>query len=198
MIDLTSYTGVKSSLFVRLSISEYRTTPGGAFTSQVLRFSDHSADFDIDGETYTSVGNLLAVSNSSSELRTSSNDVTVTLSGIPNSAIAEIVNSKIKGEPVRIYRGYFDLSTGNIIGTVQGRFRGFVNNYSLNEDFSVDDRLTSNTIQLVCASSVDVLRNKTSGRKTNEQSQKSFYPTDVSFDRVTTLENTTFDFGKPD
>jgi len=144
------------------------------------------------------VGALTGVSSTRSELRTSSNSVTVSLSGIPNSSIIEIINSKIKSSRVDIYRAYFDAQTNAQIGDVQGRFKGFVNNYSLEEDFDINARTSTNTILLECASNIDVLGNKRTGRKTNPESQKKHFPNDLSMDRVPNLENTTFDFGNPD
>lgn len=197
-IDLTSYKSLHSSLFVRIEIEEYRTSPSGTYTNQVLRFSDHPTPFTINSESYTGLGKLMAVTNSSSELRVSGGEVTITITGIPNSAIAEIVNSKIKGSPVRIYRALFNAETGaflSISGNPLGRFRGFVNNYSLNEEYDSNSRTSTNTIVLTCASSVDVLQNKIAGRQTNPQSQKKFFSSDISMDRVPNLENATFDFG---
>jgi hypothetical protein len=77
------------------------------------------------------------------------------------------------------------------------KYRGFVNNYSLQEDFDIVSRTSTNSIILICNSAVDVLQNKFTGRKTNPESQKKFFPNDVSMDRVPTLENATFDFGGP-
>jgi hypothetical protein len=34
-----------------------------------------------------------------------------------------------------------------------------------------------------------------SGRKTNSESQRKFFPNDVSMDKVTALESSYFDFG---
>lgn len=193
---------VQSNLFIRIEIDEYRTSPSAAYTQEVLLFSDLNANFVINGETYLGLANFLNVSSSRSEIRASSGNLTIGISGIPNSAIAEIVNSKIKGAPVRVFRALTDPTTGNLLnlGTVSnplGRYRGFVNNYSLTEDWDPESRTSSNTITLVCASSVDVLERKTAGRLTNPASMKRFYPNDASFDRVPTLENATFDFGVP-
>jgi hypothetical protein len=156
--------------------------------------------YTINGESYVGVGNLMNITSSSSELRTSNGEVTISLSGIPNSSIYEIVNSRIKGCPVRIYRGLFNPSTGAelpITNNPLARYRGFVNNYSLTEDYDITARTATNTIVLICNSSIDVLQNKTTGRKTNPTSQKKFYPTDIAMDRVPTLENATFNFGAP-
>ena len=184
MIDLTNRDSVQSSLFVEILLA----TP--------LRFSDHPEDFDIDGETYTALGNFLGVSNTRSQLRTAETDVTITLSGIPNSAIQDVLNTPLKGQPVRILRGFFDISTGNIIDEPQGRFLGFIDNFSISESLDVSNRSASNTVELICSSSVQVLSRKVSGRRTNPQSMKSLFASDTSFDRIPALEETTFAFGK--
>lgn len=198
MIDLTSYRSVQSNLFVRLQIDEYRTTPSGSYTQEILKISDLSYDFAIESENYTGLGKLLAVTSTNSEIRVSGNEVTITLSGIPNSSIAEIVNSKIKGSSVKIYRVLFEAGTGEYLeidGNPVGRFNGYVNNYSLQEDYDIDTKTSTNTLVLTCSSVVDILGNKIAGRKTNPSSMKKFYPSDISMDRVPSIENTTFNFG---
>jgi len=198
--NLASYTAVQSNLFVRIQVDEYRTTPGGAFTPVVLKFSDSLTTRTINEEEYLPLGSLMSVSSSSSELRVSGGNLNISISGVPDSSIAEIVNSKIKGCPVRIYRLFSNPTTGEVIdieGNPSGRYRGFINNFSLTEELDNGTRTATNTITLVCASSVDVLQNKITGRKTNPSSQKKFFPNDLSMDRVPNLENATFNFGAP-
>jgi hypothetical protein len=198
--NLSSYSSVQSNLFVRIQVDEYSQTPGGPYTAEVLRFSDAITTYTVDSESYTPLGSLMAITASASELRVSSGELTITLSGIPDTSIAEIVNSKLKGAPVRVYRLFSDATTGtalSIDGNPSGRFRGFVNNYAINEEWDNLTRVATNTLVLSCASAVDVLNRKISGRKTNPESQKRFYPTDLSMDRVPNLENATFNFGAP-
>ena len=197
---ISDYKAIQSNLFVRIDVEYYKAAAGDSPSSEVLRFSDLRNSYTINGESYTGVGNLMNISTSSSELRNSSGELTITISGIPNTSIAEIVNSRIKGCPVRIYRALFDPVTGadlSITSNVLARYRGYVNNYSLVEEYDIDSRTSSNTIQLICASSIDYLQNKVSGRKTNPYSQKAFYPNDLSMNRVPTLESATFNFGAP-
>ena len=193
-VDLTAYQTVRTSLFVRMAIDEYRTTSGGAYSSQILRFSDHSSSFTIDGESYVPLGDLLSISTTTSELRSTGNTVTITLSGIPTNSLSEIIYSKIKGSTVKIYRAYFNY-LGSQISTTQQRFFGSVNNYNLDETYDVLARTASNTIQIECLSNVQILQSKTSGRKTNPESMKKYYPSDTSFDRVPSLIASQFDFG---
>ena len=196
MPNLTSYTSVVTGLFVRLQIDQYRTTSGGAYSAQVLKFSDYGETVTINGEAYTPLGEFLSITASTSELRPSENPVTIALSGIPTNNINEIVHSKIKGAPIKIYRGYFT-TAGVQIGEFGGRFIGSVNNYSIQEEFDVAARTSSHMLILECASSVGLLSQKIAGRKTNPQSQKTFYSSDTSMDRVPTLKGTKFNFGAP-
>jgi len=199
MIDLRSYTAIQSNLFVRLAIDYYKATPDATPTQEVLRFSDYDFDFDINGETYTPLGKLMSVGETSSELRVSSYELVFTISGIPNSAIFEIVNSRIKGSAVEIYRTLLDPETTNLITGItnpQLRFKGIVNNFTLNEQYDVTARTSENTLVFTCTSDVSVLENKISGRRTNPESMKAFFPQDKGFDRVPNLKNTRYDFGK--
>lgn len=198
--NLSSYRSVQSNLFVRIQIDEYSLTAGGPYTAEVLKFSDSLTTYTINGESYTPLGALMAVTASASELRVSSGEVTITVSGIPSTSISEIVNSKIKGAPVRVYRQFSDATTGTalaIAGNPSGRFRGFVNNYAINEEWDNETRTVTNTLVFSCASAVEVLNRKIAGRKTNPESEKRFFPTDLSMDRVPNLENATFNFGAP-
>lgn len=187
-LALTSYKAIESNLFIKITLE-----------SSTLLFSDRLVSTVINGDTYVGLGKLLSVSASSSEIRASSGEVTVGISGIPNSAITDITNSNIKGSSIKIVRGLFNAVTGEFLSSVTGnpvtRFTGFVNNLALQEDYDVDNRISSNTLLMVCASNVDILSNKIAGRKTNAASQKTFYSTDVSMDRVSALESTYFDFG---
>lgn len=197
-MDLSSYKSIGSNLFVRIDVQDY--WDGSAFTPTILRFSDRRTTETINGEDYLGIGNLMSISTTSSELRVSGNELTITVSGIPNSSIAEIVQSRIKGSPVSVYRKLYNATTDvalNITGNPLGRFFGYVNNYSLSEEYDIETRTSSNTIALICTSMVDVLSNKVAGRATNQESEKTFFPNDLSMDRVTALEGMTFNFGAP-
>lgn len=200
MPTLNDYKAIENHLFVRVEVEYYKSSPSASPTSTVLTFSDLRAPFVINGETYVGLGNLVSITSSSSELRTSNGELSIVIAGIPNTSIYEIVNSRIKGCPVRIYRGLFDPVNGtllNVDNNILARYRGFVNNYSLQEEYDIQTKTSSNSIVLICNSAIDVLQNKTTGRTTSPASQKKFYPNDISMDRVPNLENATFNFGAP-
>ena len=105
----------------------------------------------------------------------------------------------MKGSKITVYRGLFSQNNNNLItgltANPQIRFQGYISNLALDEDWDQESRTSTNTLVLNCASVVDVMNNKIAGRKTNPSSQKKFYPTDISMDRVPRLEETKFDFG---
>jgi hypothetical protein len=201
---LSEYRAIESHLLIRITIPEYKATAASAAVSTILTFSDAPFKEAIvyDSLTYIGLGTLLNVTSTTSELRPTSSELTITISGVPNTSIAEIVNSKIKGCSVAIFRALYDPNNGgdalNINdGNVLARYRGFVNNYSLSEEYDVVSRSSKNALLLICKSSIDVLQNKMAGRLTNPTSNKRFFPNDLSMDRVPALQNTSFNFGAP-
>ena len=198
-LALTSYEAVESNLFVKIEVEYYKATPGATPSSVDLLFTDRMVSTSLAGDTYVGLGKLVSITSTNSELRATSNDLTITISGIPNTSIAEIINRRIKGSIVTILRGLYDATTGQFLSSVTGnpvtRFKGFVNNVSLEEDYDVENRISTNTIVLTCSNIVDIFENKIAGRKTNPSSMKKFYSTDISMDKVPNLENTEFDFG---
>lgn len=188
VLNLNSYYSIQSNLFVKVTLS-----------GSTLLFSDKLESTVIAGDTYVGLGKLLAISGSNSELRSSSQELTISISGVPDSSITDIINSEIKGSPVIIRRGLFNASSGAFLSAVTGnpiiRFTGYVNNLSFEEDYDIDTKTSSNTMVLTCASNVDILNNKVQGRKTNSESQRKYFPTDLSMERVSALESSYFDFG---
>lgn len=197
MANLDAFQSIKTGLFVKLPITDYRHTSTGSFSSQTLTFSDYDRAKTINSIVYTPLGSLLNVTTSNSELRPTADAIKITLSGIPTLSIPEIVHSKIKGSPITIFRGYFEQNETQI-GGYETRFIGSVNNYDLIEDYDVTNRTASNTIVLECSNTATILTTKFAGLQTNPQSMKSFYPTDTSMDRVPTLKGTKFNFGAPE
>ena len=189
-IDLSSYRSVQTNLFVKIDV------PGYA----VLAFSDYYKALTISGINYQALGQLVSVTNSSSSLRASSEEITVTISGIPAGRVGEILDNKIKGSRVEIYRGFFNPTTGellNIAGNPAGKFKGVISNYSISDDLGEGDDTGTVAIVLSATSVIDLLNNKVTGRRTNPLDHKEFYPGDQSMDRVTALAKSNFNFGAP-
>jgi len=188
VLDLSAYTSIQTNLFVRLDIPGY----------QVLKFSDFSVPYTIDSESYTALGQLLSISDSSSELRATPQEVTVSIAGIPNTNVSTILNNPVKGSSIKIYRAFFNPSTGQLLsvsGNPAQKFQGIVGNYDITDELDMGSLTGTVSLTLTCTNVVELLNNKVAGRRTNPIDQKSFYATDISFDRVFALANSNFNFG---
>jgi hypothetical protein len=189
-VNLTSYTSIQANNFVRIDVPDY----------SILRFSDYHRDYTIDGESYTGLGTLLGLSDNVSELRITNQEMTISLAGIPITRVSEILDNKITGSAIRVYRNFFNASTGAalaIAGNPITRFSGVITNYSIQDEIAEasSDEAGTITLTLTAASLVEVLSQKLAGRRTNPVDQKRYYPTDISMDRVPTIARSQFNFG---
>lgn len=197
-IDLSTYKQIGSALAVRIDVDQYKTTDGPSYTQQTLTFSDSLYPLVINGQTYTPLMDFVSITSTSNELRSSGSPLTISIGGIRTNRMQEIMNSKFKGSAVEVWRVLFDPVTNEVLdieGNPAGRFFGIINNYSVDESWDQANRSSSLTIAFECTSLQTVFDNKLSGRKTNSQSHRGFYPNDPSMDRVTALAGANFDFG---
>lgn len=178
LIDLNQYTSIRNNLYVKFSL------PSGT----TFRISDNTESYTLLGETYEPSGEFLSITPTTSDLSNPQNDVTITLSGIPDSNLSTFLNQKVKGTKIQIWRVITPKGAAPIIS---GRFTGYIMNYSITEEYDVSARTSKNTIGLICSTILAIMAKTTSGRKTN--------PTDfvgeTSMDKVPTLVGAYFDFG---
>lgn len=189
-IDLTAFENIGSALFVEMDIPDFQT----------IRYSDYYRDYSIGGNNYNALGQLLSVGNTSSDLSLTDSEITIAISGIPTANITGVLEYKIKGSRVTIYRGIFDPTTGTMLavsGNPALKFKGVITNFSLSEEVDQQNRTSSTSIIFNCASVVTLMRNKIAGRRTNPTDQKKFYPNDLSMDRVPNLSDSNYNFGAP-
>lgn len=195
-VDLSGYqTSVGVCQCVKLDIPSYG----------VLRLSTYHRAINItepDGLVYQydAAGVLMSVSEGVSELRASSVETSVGLSGIPIQYAQVVQAQRIKGSRIDIYRVFTDPITDAVLaisGNPVFMFRGIVSNYGFSEQFNEFSRDSSLVVNLSCTSLVDMLNTKIQGRRTNGESMRQFYPSDTSFDRVTNIIGRPFDFGGP-
>jgi uncharacterized membrane protein YgcG len=158
-----------------------------------------------DGNEYVALAGFLNISDIQNNISNANNEIQLSLSAIPSTYIAETLGQPIKGGEVNIYRAFFDYTTKQIItGEVYRRFTGIISNFSVQEDLDVGGTTpeVTHTITIIASSIMGVLENKISGRRTNKQDfgiewpEIANDPLDPSMDRVDTLFNSSFDFGK--
>jgi hypothetical protein len=162
-----------------------------------------------NGNTYNSLGHFLGMNELQDDLRSTNNNIQITLSGIPkdpgeaglpgyNSFVDLILQTDIKGSRVQIYRAFFDPVTREFLSSQTSlRFSGYINNYTLTDSIDAEAHTDTNTLVIQCSSINAILEKSITGRRTNSTDQKALYPSDTSMDRVVAISRTSFDFGKP-
>lgn len=185
-INLSSYSSIQTNLFVKLDIPGY----------SVLTFSDYHKNYTINSVSYTGLGQLLSVTNTTNNLRAASGEITISISGIPSTNIPDILDNRVKGSSVTVYRAFFDAVTGELIsiaGNPAGKFVGVVSNFDISDDLEMGSSTGTITLNLLVTSVVELLNNKISGRRTNPID----FPTESSMNRVSALAKSNFNFGAP-
>jgi len=175
-----------------------RLTVGTA--EDVYTFCNAAAPVTVNGITFANLGALLNVGDVQRDIKATSDDMTIQLTGIDPVNIGIILGNEIKGSLVEVWRGFLDSNNQIITSpTTQffKRYQGIINSVSITEDFNTELRQRIATCSIACSSMRRILENRLSGIKTNKSSWQSFYPNDVSMNRVAEISNTYFDFGKP-
>jgi hypothetical protein len=194
-INLSGYSSVGVCLCVRLDIPEYGVLRISTFHKSISITEDDGISY-----AYAPAGVLMSVSEGVSELRATSVETAIGLSGIPVEYAITVQAARLKGSRIEIRRVFCDAITDNplaIAGNPVFMFQGVVTNYGFSEQYNEFSDESSLVINLSCSSLVDMLNTKITGRRTNQESMNQFYPSDSSFNRITNLIGRPFDFGAP-
>lgn len=164
-----------------------------------LTFCNAASPVTVDGITFEGLGGLLNISEIKSNIKSTSQNFSLSLTGIDPENIALVLGAEIKGSTVEIWRGFLD-SNNQIITTPTlqffKRYQGIVNQTSVQEDYNEKMRTRVATCIVSSTSMRAVLDARVAGIKTNKQSWQYFYPNDTSMNRVAIIASTYFDFGK--
>lgn len=180
---------IKFAEFVRLTLPTI-----------TLTFCNAAAPVTVDGIEFEGLGSLLGISEINRNVKSTSQDFKLSLTGIDPDNIALVLSQDIKGSPVEIWRGFLDSNNQIITTPTQQffkRYQGIVNSMSIQEEFNSEAKTRIATCVISSTSMRAVLDARIAGIKTNKQSWRYFYPNDSSMDRVEIIASTYFDFGKP-
>ena len=123
---------IRHAEFVKLSV-------GNPASPTVYTFCNAAAPITVGGNTFTALGALLAVGEVQRDVKATSFDMSISLTGIDPNYVALILSNDIKGSTVEIWRGFLD-SDNQIITTPTTQFfkrwQGIVNNVSISQDFN--------------------------------------------------------------
>lgn len=186
-------TQIDSAEFVKITVYEEY---GNIANTTVLTFSSAYSNQTIDGSVYYALGGLLSVGAQTRNLRVTSGDTVIALSGISGNNIQVVLDSegKIRGSLVEVKRGFFNTDGTLNTANVYTRFTGIITNYNITEDR--EEKTDNFTVTVTASSYKTVLENRIAGRKTNKESWRYFNSTDSSMDNVYAISGVSFDFGQ--
>jgi len=171
--------------------------------SQIYRFC--TAPYDIavpavDVFPFNAVGTLMKVGDVQRDIKSTSNDTSVILTGIDTSMLGFVLGNTVKGSYIQMWHGFFNtngtlITTGGTGGLYQF-FSGYITSFSIQEQWMEQARSFVGTIQIGASSTQITLQNTEAGRFTNDDSWQFFNPGDTSMNRVSYIETIFYQFGK--
>jgi len=154
----------------------------------------------VDASPFTGLSQLVSVGSAQRDIKSTANETTVTLVGVDTANLSIVLGAGLKGSEIEMWHGFFDangdlITTGGTGGLYQF-FNGFVNSFSISEQFSEDIRAYVGVITISASSIQLILQNRTAGRYTNNNSWQTYNPADTSMNRVNFIQTINYAFGK--
>jgi hypothetical protein len=178
---------IQQAEFIRL------TLPSNTYT-----FCNAASPITVNGITFTNLGSLLQLSDIKRDIKATSSDLSVSLTGVDGTNVAVVLGADIKGSRIEVWRGFLDSNNQIITTPTQQffkRYQGIVSNFSITEDFNEQLRIRVATVGLSCASFRTILENRVGGVRTTPKIWQVYYPGDTSMNRVPAIAGSYFDFG---
>jgi hypothetical protein len=178
---------IQQAEFIRL------TLPSNTYT-----FCNAASPITVNGITFTNLGSLLQLSDIKRDIKATSSDLSVSLTGVDGTNVAVVLGADIKGSRIEVWRGFLDSNNQIITTPTQQffkRYQGIVSNFSITEDFNEQLRIRVATVGLSCASFRTILENRVGGVRTTPKIWQVYYPNDTSMNRVPAIAGSYFDFG---
>lgn len=178
---------IRQAEFIRL------TMPSNTYT-----FCNAASPITVGGIVFTNLGSLLQLSDIKRDVKATSSDLSISLTGVDGTNVAIVLGSDIKGSRIEVWRGFLDSNNQIITSPTEQffkRYQGIVSNYSITEDWNEQARTRVATIGLSCASFRTILENRVGGVRTTPKIWQVYYPSDTSMNRVPSIAGSYFDFG---
>ena len=166
-----------------------------------LLLTDHFHDIKVvlEGEEriFKATTGLMSVGTMTDNLEAKDAPLTISLDGVLKSFTSVVLQNKVKGSAVLLYRAFYNQETGGLFGEPQQRWGGRVDAANIQDttDINTDEQGTM-TVVVDCRSIISLLKTLKSGIRTNESDWKRHYPNDTSMHNIAGLANTEFNFGK--
>jgi hypothetical protein len=195
---MENITPIQNTNNIRMADFVRVTTPSATYrfatTSNVLTIPA------VDAQPFDALGALVKIGDVARDIKSTANETNITLVGIDTALLGWVLGQEIKGSLIEMWHGFFD--TNNELITVGGTgglykfFTGYINSFSISENYMEEIRMYVGTISVSASSTQIILQNRTAGRFTNDNAWQYWNPGDTSMDRVAFIQGINYFFGK--
>ena len=183
---------IRTADFVRVNtgtdIYRFTTAPSNTLVS------------DVDSTEFSAVGTLMKVGDVQRDIKSTSNETTVTIVGIDTALLGWVLGQNVKGAQIQMWHGFYNtddqLLTSGGSGGLYQFFSGIITSFTISETWMEQTRSYSGTITIAASSIQLILQNRIAGRYTNNNSWQFFNSGDTSMNRVNFIETINYQFGK--
>jgi hypothetical protein len=155
---------------------------------------------DVDNAPFEGLGQVVKVGDAQRDIKSTANETTLTLVGIDTAMLGAVLGQQIKGSQIEMWHGFYNtegalLTTGGTGGLYQF-FNGYVNSFSISEQWMEEVRSFVGVVTVAASSIQLILQNRIAGRYTNNNSWQFFNNGDTSMNRVAFVSTINYFFGK--
>ena len=155
---------------------------------------------EVDANEFNGVSALVQIGDVQRDIKSTANETTATLVGIDSALLGWVLGLQVKGSLIEMWHGFFnennELITTGGTGGLYKFFTGYINSFSISEQYMQELRSYIGVITVSASSIQIILQNRTAGRFTNDNAWQFFNPNDTSMDRVASVETIVYFFGK--
>lgn len=181
------------------------TTGGTGYATQSLIYRISTAPSEltipaVDALPFNALGTLVQIGDVTRDIKSTANETSITIIGIDTALLGWVLGLNAKGSLIEMWHGFFNtngalITTGGT-GGLYKFFTGYVNSYSISEQWMEEIRQYVGIISISASSIQIILQNRTAGRYTNDNAWKFFTPSDTSMLRVPFIQTINYPFGK--
>lgn len=154
----------------------------------------------VEALPFNGLSQLVKVGDVQRDIKSTANETSVTLIGLDTSLLGWVLGQNLKGSKLELWHGFFDTSNALITtggtGGLYKFFTGYINTFTISEQWMEEIRQFVGTINVSAASIQIILQNRTAGRYTNDNAWNFFSAGDSSMNRVNFIETINYAFGK--
>jgi hypothetical protein len=154
----------------------------------------------VDAQPFDALGALVKIGDVARDIKSTANETNITLVGLDTALLGWVLGQEIKGSLIEMWHGFFDannelITTGGT-GGLYKFFTGYINSFSISENWMEEVRMYVGTISVSASSTQLILQNRTAGRFTNDNAWQYWNIGDTSMNRVAFIQGVNYFFGK--